>query len=55
MSDTATEASIPDTSSIASEPADDHMYRFLAIIFLVGIPILILFFIVMITLLAAAS
>lgn len=54
MSDTLTNATTAITPDIA-EPADDHMYRFLAIIFLVGIPLLILFFIIMITLLAGAS
>lgn len=44
-------ATTPDTA----EPADDQMYRFLATLFLIGIPILILFFIIMITLLAGAS
>ena len=43
------------TPSDTVEPADDHMYRFLAILFLTGIPILILFFVIMITLLAGAS
>ena len=56
MPDTLTDS----TADIATppntaEPADDHMYRFLATLFLVGIPILILFFIVMITWLAGAS
>lgn len=43
------------TTSDTAEPADDQMYRFLATLFLIGIPILILFFIIMITILAGAS
>lgn len=43
------------TTADTTEPADDQMYRFLATLFLIGIPILILFFIIMITLLAGAS
>ena len=43
------------TTPDIAEPADDQMYRFLATLFLIGIPILILFFIMMITLLAGAS
>lgn len=56
MSDILARTTTPDTTTPdAAEPADDHRYRFLATLFLIGIPILILFFIMMITLLAGAS
>ena len=56
MSDTLARSTTPDTTTTdTAEPADDHMYRFLATLFLIGIPILILFFIIMIMLLAGAS
>lgn len=56
MSDTLTHATpATPTTPDTAEPADDHMYQFLAALFLIGIPILILFFIIIITLLAGAS
>ncbi len=56
MPDTLTDSTADiATTPITAEPADDNMYKFLAILFLVGIPIIILFFIIMITILAGAS
>ncbi len=56
MPDTLTDSTADiATTPPTTEPADDNMYKFLAILFLVGIPIIILFFIIMITILAGAS
>lgn len=54
MSDTCTCSTTAPTPAIA-ESADDYLYRFLAALLLIGMLILMRFFILLMTLLAGAS